>query len=164
MPRRPMTVTDSVDVSASPEAIWTQVADPANMPRWSPENTGAPDGAGRILATGDVFTGRNKRGPARWITRCTVTASEPGQVFSFDVQAIGVRAPWLRGKIANWTYTFEPVGSGTRVTETWTDHRSWWPDWFAAGFDKVATGSRFYKFQVGNIGRTLKNLKADFEA
>ena len=38
------------------------------------------------------------------------------------------------------------------------------PDWFAAGFDKVATGSRFYKFQVGNIGRTLKNLKAEFES
>ena len=112
---------------------------------------------------GHVFEGTNKRGPARWITRCTVTASEPGKVFSFDVQALGVRAPRLRGQIANWSYTFEPVDGGTLVTETWTDHRTRWPDWVAASFDKVATGSRFYKFQRGNIARTLKNLKADFE-
>ena len=158
-----MTVTDSVEVAAAPETIWTQVADPANMPRWSPENTGAPSGAGRVLSVGDVFEGTNKRGPARWITRCTVTASEPGKVFSFDVQALGVRAPRVRGQIANWTYTFEAADGGTLVTETWTDHRTRWPDWVAASFDKVATGSRFYKYQRGNIARTLKNLKADFE-
>lgn len=159
-----MSVTDSVEIAADPHTLWTQVADPAQMRRWSPENTGAPNGTtGAPLEVGHVFEGTNKRGPARWITRCTVVESDPGKVFSFDVQAIGVRTPRLRGKIANWTYTFEPTPTGTRVTETWTDHRANWPDWVAAGFDQVATGSRFYKFQVGNIARTLKKLKADFE-
>ncbi len=160
-----MTVSDSVEVAATPEQIWTEVADPAQMPRWSPENTGAPVGAGRPLSVGDVFHGTNKRGAARWVTRCTVTAAEPGKVFAFDVLAIGVKNPRLRGKIASWTYTFEPVGSGARVTETWTDLRQGWPDWAAAAFDKVATrGSLFSDFQRRNIAKTLANLKAEFES
>ena len=40
--------------------------------------------AARPLAVGDVFCGTNKRGPARWTTRCTATASEEGRVFAFD--------------------------------------------------------------------------------
>lgn len=159
-----MTVSDSVEVAARPEDIWAAVADPAQMPRWSPENIGAPVGAGHVLAVGDVFHGINKRGPARWITQCTVTAAEPSKVFAFDVLAIGVKTPRLRGRIANWTYTFESIGSGARVTETWTDLRYGWPDWVAARFDKVATrGSLFSDFQRRNIAKTLANLKADFE-
>lgn len=160
-----MTVSDSVEIAARPEEIWAQIADPAQMPRWSPENTGAPVGAGKPLVVGDVFHGTNKRGAAKWVTRCAVTAAEPGKEFGFDVLAIGVKNPRLRGKIANWTYTLEPVGTGTRVTETWTDLRRGWPDWVAAGFDKVATsGSLFSDFQRRNIARTLANLKADLES
>lgn len=160
-----MTVSDFVDVAATPEAIWAALADPAQMPRWSPENTGAPVGAGRPLAVGDVFHGTNKRGGARWVTSCTVTASDPGRAFAFSVTAIGVKNPRMRGKIASWAYTLEPVGSGSRVTETWTDLRTGWPDWAAAAFDKVATrGSLFSDFQRRNIARTLANLKSDFES
>lgn len=159
-----MIVSDSVEVAASPQEIWEQLADPSQMPRWSPENTGAPVGAGKPLTVGDVFHGTNKRGTARWVTQCTVTAAEPGKKFAFDVLAIGVKNPRLRGKIANWSYALEPVGSGSRVTETWTDLRAGWPDWAANAFDKVATrGYRFADFQRRNIAKTLANLKADFE-
>lgn len=162
---RPMTVSDSVDVAVAPDVVWTQLADPSQMPRWSPENTGAPVGAGHPLAVGDTFHGTNKRGPARWTTRCTVTESEPGEKFAFDVLAIGVRKPWLRGRIASWSYAVEPAGDGSRVTETWNDLRTGWPDWAAAVFDKVATrGSLFSDFQRRNIARTLTNLKTDLES
>ncbi|MFL6157128.1 MAG: SRPBCC family protein [Marmoricola sp.] len=158
-----MTVSDSVDVAATPEQLWTQVADPAQMPRWSPENTGAPVGAGKPLGVGETFHGTNKRGAARWTTSCTVTASEPGKVFAFDVTAIGIKNPRMRGRIARWSYSFEPSAAGTTVTETWTDLRTGWPDWAAAAFDKVATrGSLFSDFQRRNIAKTLKNLQADF--
>jgi len=160
---RLMTVSDSVEVAAAPEAIWAQLADPAQMPRWSPENTGAPYGAGEPLEVGAVFHGTNKRGPARWITECKVTDSEPGRRFAFNVYALGLKKPWLRYKIAHWDYTLEPVGSGTRITETWTDGRDRWPDWSARVFDKFATGTTFHQFQQRNIARTLKHLKADFE-
>lgn len=160
-----MIVSDSIDVAASPQEIWAKVADPAQMPRWSPENTGAPVGAGAPLKVGDVFHGTNKRGAARWTTKCTVTAADPGKEFAFVVQSIGVKNPWLPGRIASWSYAFEPVGSGARVTETWTDLRAGWPDWVAAAFDKVATGGNLFSdFQRHNIAKTLANLKADFES
>ena len=63
-----------------------------------------------------------------------------------------------------WEYTFEPLDEGTRVTETWTDLRTSWPDWAAAIFDKTATGGRLFSdFQRRNIKRTLAAMKTDFE-
>lgn len=158
-----MTVQGSVEVAASPDEIWEALADPAQMPRWSPENTGSPVGAGQPLGVGAVFHGTNKRGPARWTTECKVTDSERGSRFAFNVYAIGVKKPWLRYKIARWDFVLEPAGSGAKVTEIWTDGRDRWPDWSARVFDKFATGTTFHQFQQRNIARTLKNLKADFE-
>lgn len=160
-----MTVSDRVTVAAAPLDLWNAVADPSQMPRWSPENTGATVPApGSPLTVGDSFVGTNKRGRARWQTRCVVTASDPGERFAFDVRQIGARRPLLKARIATWDYTFTPTDGGTLVTETWTDGRRGWPDPVAAVFDKIATGGRLFSdFQRRNIARTLAALKADFE-
>ena len=93
-----------------------------------------------------------------------VTAAEPGRRFGFDVRKIGARTPIIPGRIASWEYTFEPLEEGTRVTETWTDLRTGWPDRVAAVFDKLATGGRLFSdFQRRNIARTLAAMKADLE-
>ena len=163
---RVMQVSDSVVIDVDAEAIWAQVADPAQMPRWSSENTGAttPE-AGRPLVVGERFDGTNKRGRARWVTECVVTVSDPGRRFAFDVRKIGARTPLIRGRIATWTYDFEPADGGTRVTETWTDGRTGWPDWVAGAFDRTVTGGkRFADFQRRNIRRTLDGMKTDFES
>ncbi len=161
---RPMTVTDSTVVSATPEVIYAQVADPSQMPRWSPENVaGDVPAPGSPLSVGDTFVGANKRGAARWSTRCVVTAADPAREFTFEVRQIGLRNPRISSRIATWSYTFEPVTEGTRVTETWSDDRRW-PDAVAAVFDKVVTrGQHFHQFQERNIAITLRRLKSDFE-
>jgi uncharacterized protein YndB with AHSA1/START domain len=163
---RDMQVSDSVVIGADPLTIYEQVADPTQMARWSPENTGATTSAtGRPLEVGEVFNGSNRRGRARWSTECVVTAAEPGRRFGFDVRKIGPRTPFIPGQIASWEYAFEPLGQGTRVTETWTDRRRGWPDWAAAIFDRTATGGRLFSdFQRRNIARTLAAMKADFES
>ncbi|MFA3878554.1 SRPBCC family protein [Streptomyces sp. MMCC 100] len=163
---RVLTVTRSILVDVPPDAAYAAVSRPGDMGRWSPENLGTapgtPDGP---ATTGSSFVGRNKRGAFRWVTRCTVTAADPGRRFAFRVHAIGVRRPRLRGPIATWEYRFAPQGTGTRVTETWTDDRRAWPDAVAAAFDRVVTGGRtFAEFQVGNIDRTLRSLKRELEA
>ncbi len=163
---RTMTVQDSVVVGADPMTIYRLVADPSQMPRWSPENTAAdvPE-PGSPATVGTIFVGTNKRGFARWQTRCRVTASDPGERFTFDVFQFGPRALMLKVRIATWDYAFEPVDGGTKVTETWTDGRRGWPDALTSRFDKVATGGRtFADFQRRNIARTLANLKADLES
>lgn len=163
---REMQVSDSVVIDVDAETIWAQVADPTQMPRWSPENTGASTPAtGRPLTVDEKFDGTNRRGRARWITECVVTASDPGRRFAFDVRKIGARTPIIRGRIATWAYEFEPVDGGTRVTESWTDARKGWPDWVAGAFDRTVTGGKlFADFQRRNIKRTLATMKAEFES
>ncbi|GAA1905301.1 SRPBCC family protein [Nocardioides lentus] len=166
MSRRTRTVSGTVVVAADAMAIYRAVADPSQMPRWSSENTGAVvPHPGEPLPEGASFVGTNRRGRARWSTRCVVVAAEPGRRFTFDVGEIGLGRPVLRGPIARWDYAFEPVAGGTRVTETWTDRRRGWSDRVAVGLDRVLTGGRsFADFQRRNIARTLARLKADFEA
>lgn len=164
MPRT-FTVSDSVVINASPQQLYDQISDVTQMGKWSPENRGATLQAGSgDVAVGMSFDGRNKRGSKTWVTRCTVTAADPGERFAFRVHSIGFRTPRVPGAIATWQYQFEAVDEGTRVTETWTDDRRSWPDFVANAFDKAVTGGKtFAEFQVGNIRKTLSNLKAAIE-
>lgn len=162
MPRRPMTVSASTVVAADPHAVWALVGDPRRTAEWSPENTGArlDAGDGADLEVGSTFVGSNRRGPARWVTRCRVTHAEPGRRFAFRVEEFGLRRPRLRVPIAAWDYRLEPVDGGTRVTETWTDLRRW-PDAAARAFDFLAVGGgTFAAFNARNIETTLRRLKA----
>lgn len=162
--KRTMQVSDSMIINVDADALWAQVADPMQMPRWSPENTGAHTAAEtRPLQVGEVFEGSNRRNGARWKTECVVTASEPGRRFAFKVRKIGVRSPKIAGGIATWVYEFEDLGGRTRVTETWNDDRTDWPDWVATVFDRVVTSGRtFADFQRLNIHKTLTTMKDEF--
>ena len=159
-----MSVSDSIIVNADAATIYEQISDPTRMGTWSPENRGATVKDKRDDSyVGMVFDGRNKRGCARWTTRCTVTAADRGRLFEFRVHSIGLKTPRIRGPVATWQYRFEAVPEGTRVTETWTDDRRSWPDFAAKVFDKIATGTTFADFQRRNIHKTLNNLKTSFE-
>lgn len=162
---RELTVLDSLWIDVSPEAAYDAVSDVTQMGRWSPENTGAtvvrPSGSAYV---GMHFVGSNKRGPARWQTRCTVTAADPGRRFAFDVDRYGVAPAMFPVSVASWEYRFEPQGGGTLVTETWRDGRIRWPDITVRLFDPLVTRhASFADFQRGNIARTLKNLKRELE-
>ncbi|MFJ3669732.1 SRPBCC family protein [Streptomyces sp. NPDC090106] len=163
---RVFTVSSSILIDVPPAIAYQAVSRPEQMGRWSPENLGiSGEAAGGPAAVGGTFTGRNKRGRFRWVTRCTVTAAEPARRFAFRVHAIGARTPRLRGPIATWEYRFEAVDAGTRVTETWTDDRRRWPDFVANAFDRLATsGHTFAAFQARNIETTLRNLKRELES
>lgn len=157
---RDLTVTDSIVVKCDPAEVYEKVSDPTKMGGWSPENLGAtvPGGSSHAYV-GMVFDGHNKRGGARWTTRCTVTAADPGRCFRFRVDAIGLKTPRIPASIATWEYRFEQVDGGTKITETWTDDRRRWPDVVANVFDKLVTrGHTFAEFQRRNIGSTLSNL------
>lgn len=109
-------VTESIVITAAPEAVYDLVADVSRMGEWSPEAAGARR-ASPSPQVGDTFIGLNKRGPIRWATQCTVTAAQRGGVFEFDVNVGPI-------PVSCWRYDFEPVGDGTtRVTETWMDRR-----------------------------------------
>lgn len=100
-------VTTSVMVPAEPVAVYDVVSDITTIGRRSPETYAA-----KWIEPGKTFKGYNKIGPLyRWSTKCTVTASVPGQVFAFDVA-------WP--SLTSWRYDFAAVEGGTRVTFTMT--------------------------------------------
>lgn len=78
---RPMRMSDEVIVDVTPQRLYELLSTPAEMARWSPENTGVT--AAGPLVVGSTFRGSNERGPLRWITDCVVTAADPGERFAF---------------------------------------------------------------------------------
>ena len=104
-----MRIEVTEQVTATPEAVWDLVADISRMGEWSPETTKAVWIDGAVGATvGARFKGTNRRGVARWSTRCQVIDAIPGEVFTFRVG----KGP------TTWSYRMAAVGDGCRVTET----------------------------------------------
>lgn len=105
----------SIEIEAPPEIVYALVTDVGRMGEWSPEATGA-SGVKGTMQVGDSFRGHNKRGLIRWYTQCTVREAENGKRFVFDVDA----GPM---PVSRWTYDFQPIPGGCRVTETWEERR-----------------------------------------
>lgn len=106
----PIAVSVTRVVEAPAEVVYDLLSDVTRMGEFSPENTGAEWLGG---ATGPLvgarFKGANRLGSLRWTTKPTVTAADRGRLFAFEV-------PGRAG--STWTYTFDPVPGGVRVTES----------------------------------------------
>jgi uncharacterized protein YndB with AHSA1/START domain len=113
---QPLQVTVSRVIEAPAETVYDLVSDVTRMGDYSPENTGAVwlDGAtGPVV--GARFKGTNRLGSLTWSTKPTITAADRGRLFAFEV-------PGRTG--STWTYRFEPVGDGVRVTECMRQDRA----------------------------------------
>jgi uncharacterized protein YndB with AHSA1/START domain len=105
----------TVSMAAPPEKVWDLVSDVTRIGSYSPETFEAEwlDGV-TGPAVGARFRGhvkRNGRGPTYWTT-CTVTASEPGRSFAFEVGSPG-------NPLNTWGYQLaEAADGGTDVTES----------------------------------------------
>ncbi|HQR27174.1 MAG TPA: SRPBCC family protein [Nocardioides sp.] len=109
------------EIAAPPERVYAMVADLRRMGEWSPENHGGEwlDDVAEA-GSGARFRGRNRNGRRSWTSVATVIDAEPGRRFSFRVRFGPV-------KVSDWSYSFEAVPAGCRVTESWLDLR---PRWF----------------------------------
>ncbi|WP_084526406.1 SRPBCC family protein [Nocardia vaccinii] len=101
---------DSIEIAASPEAIYDLVSDVARTGEWSPvcKRSWWDEGGGPHV--GARFTGRNETSEHTWETTSTVTAAEAGRAFAWEVGKGFVR----------WGYRIEPLDGRTRLTESWT--------------------------------------------
>lgn len=109
-------------IAADPSALYDLVSDLSRMGEWSPEATGGRwVGGATGAAVGAKFRGHNSSGWRRWSTSSEVTTADRGKRLAFQVRFGPV-------PVSRWTYEFEPVGEGTRVTERWVDLRPTWMD------------------------------------
>jgi uncharacterized protein YndB with AHSA1/START domain len=139
---------ETIQVNAPPEKVWALVSDVTRMGEWSPETRKAEWVEG---ATGPVvgarFKGSNKRGWARWSTRCTVVACEPGKEFTFVVGK-------AEDPVTRWSYMLAAAEGGTEVTESFESVKY--------GFFSrlVASPKRALAALQDGVRKTLANLKS----
>jgi uncharacterized protein YndB with AHSA1/START domain len=108
----------SIDIDASPEAVYALVSDLPAMGRWSPECYRCDwRGGATAAAPGARFRGRNRIGWRRWSTSGTVVTADRGRELTFDVSYYGL-------PVARWSYKLaERPDGGTTVTESTEDRR-----------------------------------------
>lgn len=105
----PRTYQESIEIEASPEAVYALVSDIARTGEWSPVCQECWWNEGDGPRVGARFTGRNVTPERTWETTSTVTAAEAGREFAWEVGKGYVR----------WSYQMEPVDGRTRLTESW---------------------------------------------
>ena len=100
----PAPISATLEMKATPEAVWEVVSDLARMPEFSPELRkafvlGKPGLGVNIL-------GINRRKAVFWPTTSKVVRWEPGRAVAWRTRESG----------ATWVYELEPTATGTTVT------------------------------------------------
>ena len=142
----------SIEIHASPEAVYDLVADLPRMGEWSPENIGGEWQDGGRGQVGDRYIGHNRAGARAWSVPVLVTVAERGRCFAFVTRPD--EGPYVR-----WTYRLEPSGAGTRVTEVW-DVEQLPPAMQSATQAQLAERSRYTEAMLAT---TLAAIKATAE-
>lgn len=97
----------SIDIDASPAAVWAVLADQRRMNAFAPETWKQAYLGGTPVKAGTVSLNLNRRGAAVWPTISRYRDVVPEQRLAFSVV----------GPAATWSYELEPTATGTRVIE-----------------------------------------------
>ncbi len=103
---QPLPISATVEIAASPDAVWAVVSDVARMPEFSPELRRLFVVGSKPTGVGTTMLGINRRRFVAWPTTSKVTRFEPGRAVAWKTRESG----------ATWTYELEPTEAGTRVT------------------------------------------------
>ena len=103
------TYAETVQIDASPEAVYDLVSDVTRTGEWSPICQGCDWEDGDGPEPGAHFVGHNQHAGREWDTRSQVVAAARPREFS-----------WLVGEgYVYWGYRIDPADGGTRLTESW---------------------------------------------
>ncbi|HEU4840765.1 MAG TPA: SRPBCC family protein [Ilumatobacteraceae bacterium] len=106
--------TVEATTAATPEQVWTVLADVTRIGEWSHECKVASwvDGA-TTAAVGARYTGSNRVGRTRWSRRNEILVADPARQLAWRTVPSA-----LFSDSTTWRITLEPAGSGTRITQT----------------------------------------------
>jgi len=102
----------SINITASPEAVYALVSDLSRMGEWSPESTGGQWLDGGTGKAGDWFEGHNRSGERTWTRRSEIVVADRGHEFTFVVAGVEANCTW-------WSYEMTATENGTALTERW---------------------------------------------
>lgn len=146
--------TSTIDINASPAAVYALITDLDAMAQIAEETAVMRWTNGGGAAPGAVFKGTNRNGWRKWTTKCSVTDAAPGQTFAFNVSHTGV-------PISRWQYDITASGGGCSVTESTWDRR---PRWYKKPAELVTGVTNRRSVNTDHIQATLHRLKARAEA
>ena len=113
-----MSHSESIEINASPEKVWSLVTAMDRYGEWSSENTGGywrknEEGIPGTGAVGDEFVGINRIGDDEWKALVEIIVREENKAFAFVTGGTAMN-------LIHWRYDLEPTDSGTTLTESWT--------------------------------------------
>ncbi len=99
-------IEQSIDIDATPQAVWAVISDLKRMGEWSPQCKKM------IIRGGPVTLGTktiniNRRGPLVWPTTSKVVRFTPNEEIGFRITE----------NHTVWSFTITPTDTGVRVTE-----------------------------------------------
>jgi uncharacterized protein YndB with AHSA1/START domain len=102
-----------VTTTATPEQVWTLLADVTRGAEWSHENKGGEwlDGA-TAAAPGARFRGLNQNGRTKWSRTCEVLVADAPRVISWRTIPT-----WKYPDSTRWTYEIDPTADGCRIRQ-----------------------------------------------
>ena len=134
----------TIEIEASPDAVYALLTDLSRIGEVSPECYKAEwEGGATGPAAGAAFRGYNRSGDNQWDAGCVVVAADMGKEWAFKVPADD-------GRDTLWRYQIEATHSGCTVTESFDS-----PILADEYFVKV----RRHEVLLANISGTLANLK-----
>jgi hypothetical protein len=146
-----------ISINRPPTELYPIVSDVTRIGELSPVcQSGAWDDPTQAGKEGAWFTGHNAIGEFTWDTHCRVVAAEPGREFTFVNYG-----PNGDVELVRWSYSFEPEGNGTTVTESWQVLPAY-PDFVSAGDPNLDVKARIEgmaQMARDGIKNTLANLK-----
>ncbi len=96
----------SIEIDASPAAVWDVVSDLTRMPEWSPQCRKVL--GRRPIGPGSRMLNVNRSGRRVWPTRSVVTDYEPGRLIGFRIV----------DNRSHWVFELEPLdGARTRLIQ-----------------------------------------------
>lgn len=105
--RLPSHSSVETEIDATPDEVWTVLADVTRVGEWSHECRAADWLPGHHTAeVGAQFAGRNRRGALRWGRRCTITEVQPGRLLVYRTG--GGFLP----DSTEWRFELEPTATG----------------------------------------------------
>ena len=112
-----MSHSESIEINASPEKVWSLVTAMDRYGEWSSENTGGywrknEEGIPGTGAVGDEFVGINRIGDDEWKALVEIIVREENKTFAFVTGGTAMN-------LIHWRYDLEPTDSGTTLTESW---------------------------------------------
>jgi hypothetical protein len=145
--------TETIEIVATPEVVYDLVADVTKATDLSPEARRAEwIGQPAAPVAGARFRGYNRWRGFRWSREVRIVTADRGREFGFET----IPGRGIYHDTTTWRYRFEPIETGTRVTESYVFRAPTWLRLMDRGLGRPAALARGMRATLQALKRTAE--------